>query len=208
MPVWSSWTNGTAITGSTTTCNTDLWRIWQPTSSTTGATTIHANVWNNWNTVATGTACTAIHSSTWTHWLVLPQAQPQGYVEVVDCPAERARQQAEMVARAKATAEAAAAADAKAKKLLLECVSPEQRATIEQHGYFDVTLPNGNVYRIKKGWSHNVQRVLPNGQVARGTLCAHPVDSVPNYDNMLAQKFMLETDEQAFLRIANRGGGV
>jgi hypothetical protein len=34
--------------------------------------------------------------------------------------------------------------------------------------------------------------------------CIHPRDAVPDEDTMLMQMLMLETNEQEFLRIANR----
>lgn len=43
------------------------------------------------------------------------------------------------------------------------------------------------------------------GGVWEGALnCAHPGELVPDADTMLAQKLMLEADEPAFLRVANR----
>lgn len=90
-------------------------------------------------------------------------------------------------------------AGAKARRLLLENVSEAQRQSLEAHGYFDVPV-NGRTYRIHQGTHGNVRR-LENG-VETVSLCAQPL-GVPACDAMLAQKLMLETDEAAFLRIAN-----
>lgn len=98
------------------------------------------------------------------------------------------------------------------------CTDEEQRAEYLRDKAFTVRLPDGKRYRIKKGWAGNVERVedvrLPQQQspslvandrhyVAVEKLCIHPNDWVPDQDNMLAQKLLLEADEAKFRRIAN-----
>jgi hypothetical protein len=45
--------------------------------------------------------------------------------------------------------------------------------------------------------------MLAEGDAARNTYCAHPPDYLPDPDAWLAQMLALETDEAAFLRVAN-----
>jgi hypothetical protein len=211
----------------TNTASSAIWNAWTVCDwhgSATNVTTNDANVWNAWNTVGTSsTSCgctTVIDTAVWGAWNSGPRQTLYRAAPTIEATEEqKARWETERIAREtrenayraeqaerekKRQAEQAEA-DHKAKRLLVECLSPEQRDTLEKHNYFDVKLPSGATYRIHKGWSHNVKRVKPDGTVDRGTFCAHPADMVPHYDNMLAQKFMLETDEQAFLRVANRG---
>lgn len=94
----------------------------------------------------------------------------------------------------------------RAERLLREHLSPRQREELASKGFFtlETVAPTGErrLYRIDRGRSRNVRQVDGNGRVLK-TLCAHPAILVPDADTMLAQKLMLETDEQEFLRIAN-----
>lgn len=94
-------------------------------------------------------------------------------------------------------------AEARAKKLLLTCLTPEQRNDWEKEQAFRVISADGErIYQIKRGRCRNVQLLNPEGQVIRH-YCAHPIEDVPDDDTVLAQKLMLETCEQEFLRLAN-----
>lgn len=94
-------------------------------------------------------------------------------------------------------------AEARAKKLLLTCLTPEQRNDWEKEQAFRVISADGErIYQIKRGRCRNVQLLNPEGQVIRH-YCAHPIEDVPDADTVLAQKLMLETCEQEFLRLAN-----
>jgi hypothetical protein len=92
----------------------------------------------------------------------------------------------------------------KASALLNEWLRPEQRATLDRHGYFDVRGSHtGKCYRIRRGRNMNIDELGKNGgQVA--TWCFGPVGYLPLGDVMLAQKLALETDEQTTLAVANR----
>jgi len=226
--VWNAWAvcDFHATQTAVTTNDTNVWNAWNTvgtTATSCGCTTVIDNVmWNAWNATGKQTVRTMLHRNQPTieatpeqhaRWeeerRIRDAADAQRRAEFeaqrpVREAAERQRQAEFAEAEKKRLAEQAVA-DARAKKLLIECLTSEQRATLEKYNYFDVKVPSGQVYRIHKGWAHNVKRVRPDGTVAPGTFCAHPSDQVPHYDNMLAQKFTLETDEQAFLRIANRG---
>lgn len=97
-------------------------------------------------------------------------------------------------------------ASEKAERLLVSALSEQQRREYLEHGHFHVRSPAGRLYRITKGWSGNV-KLVPHEQAERGefieSLCIHPKMWVPNCDNMLAQKLMIEAAEDDFRRIAN-----
>jgi hypothetical protein len=221
--VWNAWAvcNHHATQTAVTTNDSNVWHAWNTTGTTAtscGCTTVIDSVtWGAWNSVRQTVyrarptiEATEEQKARWEEERRIrdaADAQHRAEFEAqrpVREAAERQRQAEFAEAEKKRLAEQAVA-DARAKKLLVECLSSEQRDTLEKHNYFDVRVPSGQVYRIHKGWAHNVKRVKPDGTVAPGTFCAHPSDQVPHYDNMLAQKFTLETDEQAFLKIANRG---
>ncbi len=94
-------------------------------------------------------------------------------------------------------------ADTRARSLLLSCLTPEQEQEFIAHSRFTVTAPSGNRYRIHAGTQYNVQRLNEAGNGVE-YLCAGPTGNVPLWDWMLAQKLMLEADEGAFLKKANR----
>lgn len=93
-------------------------------------------------------------------------------------------------------------ADERAHDLLLSVLNDEQRRTYRQHGWFCTNGRSGKKYRIERGWSHNVKELNEQDRPVR-SLCAHPEIAVPHEDNMVAQKLMIEFEEEAFLRTAN-----
>jgi hypothetical protein len=100
----------------------------------------------------------------------------------------------------------------KADALLDECLTATQRRMLREKGFFEVKGSlgeRGGVYQICRGQVQNVYLTIKGERLTR--LCAHPAIRVPDGDAMLAQKLMIETDEEAFWRIANaervgRGG--
>ena len=94
--------------------------------------------------------------------------------------------------------------DQKADALLKEWLSPEQRATLESYGHFEVRGSHtGKCYRIRRGRNMNIEELGKNGaQVA--VWCFGPAGHLPLGDVMLTQKLALETNEQAALGVANR----
>lgn len=93
----------------------------------------------------------------------------------------------------------------RAKTLLLMHLDIRQTVDFDKHGFFFVTGSEGNLYQIRTGRSHNVRFYDPIAMKPIWTLCAHPVSHVPDFDTMLAQKFMIEHDENSFIQLANRG---
>jgi len=112
----------------------------------------------------------------------------------------------ERVARTKLAAEQAAkrkAASVRAEHLLFTVLTPLQVRQYTDHDYFEVVIDN-RTYRIRKGYSRNVELI----EAGKPTIqyCAHPANAydTPTPDAMLAQLLMLKTNEQEFLRLANR----
>lgn len=99
----------------------------------------------------------------------------------------------------------AARAKNKARKLLLEHLDIRQTADFEKFGFFFIVGSEGNLYQIRTGRSHNVRLFDPIAHKPIYTLCAHPIEAVPDFDTMLAQKLWIEHDEPAFVSMANRG---
>ncbi len=96
-------------------------------------------------------------------------------------------------------------ADKKAEALLLRHLSEEQRKTWRESRYFEL-IAKGGRYRLYKGWAGNVARIgADNRETDR--YCIHPALMVPEADNLLAQKLMLEMEEERFLKVANRSAG-
>ncbi len=202
--VWGHWTNAVG-----TSCGYyDPWPTWTSQLNATSAT-------------ITGTNTTDL---AWHYWA--RQQPAQQYRAVVSESAEQRRvreqREAEYRARCDADRAARALAERKAETLLLRHLSPVQREEYQRTGAFTVRMDDGRSYRIRKGWAGNVDAfeapkidqvlereggiVVPaaNGAPRRvERLCIHPRELVPDCDNMLAQKLLLEADEAEFRRIAN-----
>lgn len=111
--------------------------------------------------------------------------------------------QAEWVARQAEEKLLRAVAKGRARELLLERLSVAQREEFERDGSFRVLSQKGRVYRVRLGWTRNVDLLDGDGRV-EAHFCLHPETDVPEEDNVLAQKLLLECCEDDFLRIANR----
>lgn len=101
-------------------------------------------------------------------------------------------------------------AEVKARDLLLASLTPDQRASLLRERWFVVEGKNGRRYRVRDlghvvGNIDVVERDLLGHERVLHRLCGHIGDDfVPLSDHLLAQKLMLEADEDAFLRLANR----
>lgn len=194
----------------TTGANT-VWRIWVNTSSETcGSTlTIQSDAWSQWcgstGRVTNNMLTLATTQGTaWTMWQNMPHSRiehvrtyPQRTAEEI----ERDRQHAlESIQRAKSEAEARKVITARARKLLIECLTDEQRATYQREGYFDV-LCQGRTFRIKHGTHGNIAELDRNGK-AIARYCVQP-NGVPTEDAMLSQKLALELAPAEFFAKAN-----
>lgn len=186
---------GPALTGSgagVTAAASNVWVVWNTavTVSTASASASSTNyVWATWN-AATATTVTNV----WGTWNgVVEETREQRQV--------RERRQAEFVEEQRKQASEAAAARARAARLLEANLDEEQRKTLVEKNCFYLHTKAGRKYRIDRGTHGNVKLIDETGKILKG-YCAQP-DGVPVEDSMLAQKLMLESDEDAFLRVAN-----
>lgn len=90
----------------------------------------------------------------------------------------------------------------KAKRLLLNYLSDAQKDELEKFDTVTFISQHGNTYRVSKARSWGVRKL--EGDMVTLRACAHPSEAVPDYDTMLAQMMWLQTDEDAFLKIANK----
>lgn len=186
MPTTAYWADWCDTTGTST--DTATWTTW--TASSTSATTAP---WVVWATSSTATTSDV----TWTGWVttgnsVVYRVTP----EQSDAERQRIRERA-----AAAEAERKAARD-RARQLLLSMLDVRQREQLEREQFFEViTNHSRRRYRIRQGTHGNVRLVDETGREVT-SYCAQPL-GVPDEDAMLAQKLMLETDEEAFLKVAN-----
>jgi len=172
--------------------------FWVQCNYATGATG-NSVTWDAWNyfysgasTVATGATGNVIYQ--WQVW-------NNAYQETTK--QQRARITAEREAERVRLAEAAEhdkKAQARAEELLFLFLTPEQQKMYKEKGYFDTEV-NDKQYRLYKGRAGNVRKIENGKEVDK--LCAHPVPSLPDADNVLAQFLALHTDEAAFNQLAN-----
>jgi hypothetical protein len=99
------------------------------------------------------------------------------------------------------------AAKARARNTLLSLLDEKQRESLEQGLGFEVIAKSGNRYRIRPG--NTVLKLDPSGSFPLVTLCVRIAPQggewFPADDEAIAQKLLLESDEEAFLRKAIRG---
>ena len=91
---------------------------------------------------------------------------------------------------------------ARAEMLLLTCLSPVQHSEYKRWRFFHATgSATGRTYRVLRRRAGSVQAIDGLGRPS-DAYCTVLPESVPIEDQMLAQKFMLETDEPGFLELA------
>ena len=91
---------------------------------------------------------------------------------------------------------------AKAKGILWSYLNAEQRTQLFCLNYFRVRGSKTNkIYRIAAGHTGNVIREDGN------TYCLVPDEPVPMWDQLLAQKLLIEDNEMSFIRKAHRQDG-
>lgn len=88
---------------------------------------------------------------------------------------------------------------ARAKALLHQFLTREQRWSLRAHGHFRAVGQDGQLYEV--GGLRGV-RLIVDGRV-HTHYCIHPLEEIPSYDVLLAQKLLLETNIELFLSTAN-----
>ena len=195
-----------------------IWQDWCSNSDTTGTSSSLANdnIWFEWTT-GTGTSTTIsfdtadrVGSNTvWYAWNTsdgLTIARPTA----TRTPEEQTRHAEAMqlaaiaeVKRQKKVQEERAAAEKRAQKLLLSNLNHQQKQDWLNAKFFVVKAKSGRTFKVTNKQHSNVIEIdgAGNSIVA---WCAGPSGGVPVQDQFLAQKYMLECNEDAFFQVANR----
>lgn len=187
------------------------WFSWCSTTSTT--LTMNDTAWTTWNngvattagSLAFNYATSTAYVSTGTSWV----AWNAGYQETGDQRLEREERervrQAEWQARYEEQERERARTQARALELLRSLLSGEQWENYQDKGWFEVTGSSGRRWRVRnRGQSGNVDLMPETGEEREATYCAHPPGGLPDADAHAAQMLALVTDDEAFLRTANR----
>jgi hypothetical protein len=129
--------------------------------------------------------------------------QQRQYVQTPETEEQKvvrlAREEAYKV-EAEAKAKVEAEKSARALALLMLLLNHEQQKSLEEKKYFELkSVKTGNRYRIRKGFSMNVDLLKEDGTLNK-SLCFHP-DGYHDYDVMALQKLMLEDDEERVAEI-------
>jgi hypothetical protein len=175
------WTNGTIDYG--TSSSQIVWQTWATTA--TDSTTITNVVWDAWSGMS------VYNTGYYTQAAPLTEEQIE---------ANRVRAEAAQAAAAERRVLEAAAKE-RARKLLLEALADDQQAELLKDGFFHVETRDGT-RRYRLSPTGQPKRVRGEDGLA-WAYCIHPEYGYPQDDVVLAQKLMLEADEEAFLRIAN-----
>lgn len=94
---------------------------------------------------------------------------------------------------------ALAKAEDRARALLHRYLTKEQRLELRKTRGFTMRGKDGRTYHVTLGSSTNI---FVEHEGAKYALCVIPKEALPTHDVVLAQKVMLETDPEAFLRLA------
>ncbi len=188
--VWQNWYAGSDNVTSGSLTDEPIFQSWceQTSATTTVATT--TNLWGSWVTVRE-------------EYDGKHEVPADWVAKRVEAMRQYAEQQKKQQERAERERLARKAEEERAEALLLASLSPEQRAEWEQSK--KITVVGGhtkNRYEIVKGRAHNIFRLTAEGKRAV-EFCVHVEDVVPDDDNVLSQKLMLECAEEELLKIAN-----
>lgn len=190
--IWGQWHNSattTPVTWASTANDVDVWPQW---IATTSATTSNDYLWDHWNR----------------EWNRQVRAAYVARERPAPPPLTPEQQEARRIEGERRAAELRAsqaileAAKEKAEKLLQSALTPQQKEELKTKGHFHCKSNKGVIYRIRRGTHGNVRKLDPTGTKEVESLCIQP-DNVPAQDAMLAQKLMIENDEDTFRKIAN-----
>jgi hypothetical protein len=93
----------------------------------------------------------------------------------------------------------------RALELLRSLLTDGQWASYQEKGWFEVRGKSGRRWRVRnRGQSGNIDLMPEIGEERDATYCAHPPGDLPDADAHAAQMLALVTDDEAFLRVANR----
>ena len=155
-------------------------------------------IWGNWIGGQFGITTSSVTSNIWYVWT----QQSSGSANYGTQVSQQAYQ--ESSEQVKKRTEDREAARKRAAELLLAHLDKDQQESLKRERKFIVhSRDRQRVYVVHHGRAGNVQ-LLNKAGVPIAKYCIHPVMECPDEDTMLAQKLMIETDEESFLRIANK----
>lgn len=168
--------------------NSRIWTNWTATSSTQVSMQV---IWQVWNEIQYRTIGTFGTDN------IVTQPVPQ------ITPEEQLARQEQRAIVARERIERDRLAIVRATHLLDGVLTDEQRSELLSKKRFHVMGSKGRRYCIHaRGQAGNVELLDDKGKSV-GRFCAHPGAYVPDPDAWLAQMLALQTDEDAFLRVAN-----
>ncbi len=204
--VWRAWT-GCEMSASVT-MSDEAWTAW------TGSGIVSIDPWAPWNGIVVSIAMTGT-GDPWATWNVTFSPDVVGDAirlgmerarnPELDAAHRRQREADRLVYQTRLRQERAkrVAAEARAEKLLMSILSSAQQAQYQAERRFTVHLPNGHRYMVRKGRHGNIERIDETGK-ALENLCVHVAPhEIPDFDNMAAQKLLLESCEEELRGIAN-----
>jgi hypothetical protein len=162
---------------------------WQWTVTNSGTNTT-ASVWMNW------TAGTGSGTYQYVYDVRGPVAPPPRTSEQIEADRRALEDQRR---RHRERAAARLEAEARAEDLLRECLNKEQAEQLERNHAFRVRGSRGGVYEIAHGVAYQINEERNRRS---HSICIHG-SGVPEPDNMLAKKLMIEADEERFRAIGN-----
>lgn len=209
---WVTWNTGyTALyTSTTSTAAIPLNSTWGSWNVTYSGTSGNAMIYDaNSNVAIPSGGSFTISTPQWTYWNEqaeeTEEQRARREAEQAARAEERERERAEWQRRYDEQQKVRLEAEDRARALLRSLLSDEQWASYEGHGWFEVRGRSGRRWRIRdRGQSGNIDLMPEIGEERDATYCAHPPEGLPDADAHAAQMLALVTDDEAFLRVANR----
>ncbi len=187
--------------------NGSTWTTWVTYSSISDSLTsvTVGDTWNDWVTTA-GTAATSV---TWNTWITdnsslyvgnngvaiykAPELTPE-QIEAKQVESERLKRESEERQREWLNSQE------RARRLLAGFLDRRQKQDLKQKGCFEVKSKSGKQFRLRPG---RIPYEVDSKGKEIASYCIHSRHRVPEHDELLMWKLMLEADEDEFYRVAN-----
>jgi hypothetical protein len=151
--------------------------------------------WEAENNLALPAQSTILAGQAWTDWNEVYRPPLPQIVSAARVPDWQEKEKERMGKQAKARETA--------RRSLLSLLDRGQKESLEKEHAFELRVED-RLYRIRPG--NTVEQLHPETRKALCSFCIHPYGSewLPEDDWAIAQKLLLEADEDEFLRLANR----